>query len=62
MVESWILAAPPFRSMPFFDQRRVVELLDRLPQVDDGARIANDQVLMYMLRLYVLHERFRLAA
>ena len=48
--------------MPFFDQRRVVELLDRLPQVDDGARIANDQVLMYMLRLYVLHERFRLAA
>ena len=30
-------------------------------QADDGARIANNQFLMYMLSPCLLHERFRLA-
>jgi asparagine synthase (glutamine-hydrolysing) len=49
-------------SLPFFDQKRVVELLDRLPEMDEGARTANDQVLMILLSICVLHDRFGLTA
>lgn len=55
------LRGKSFASMPFFNQKAVVDLLDRLPQMDDGARISNDQVLMQLLSLCVLHERFGLA-
>ena len=48
--------------MPFFDQREVVALLDRLPHMDTGARTANDQVLMLLVSMCVLQERFGLAA
>jgi hypothetical protein len=48
--------------MPFFDQRQVVDLLDRLPQMDAGARVANDQVLMLLVSMCVLNESYRLAA
>jgi asparagine synthase (glutamine-hydrolysing) len=51
-----------FASMPFFDQKAVIELLDRMPSMDDGARTANDQILMVLVSLCVLHERFGLAA
>lgn len=50
------------KSMPFFDQKQVVGLLDRLPEMDDGARTANDQVLMLLVSMCVLHQRFGLAA
>ena len=50
------------KSMPFFDQKQVVRLLDGLPQMDDGARTANDQVLMLLVSMCVLHQRFGLAA
>jgi asparagine synthase (glutamine-hydrolysing) len=56
------LRGPALRSMPFFDQRMVVDLLDRLPQMDTGARVANDQVLMLLVSMCVLNEGFRLAA
>ncbi len=49
-------------SIPFFDQKQVVALLDRLPSMDVGARTANDQILMQLVSMCVLHERFRLAA
>jgi asparagine synthase (glutamine-hydrolysing) len=56
------LRGPVLRSMPFFDQKQVVELLDKLPGMDVGARTANDQVLMLLMSMCVLHERFGLAA
>jgi asparagine synthase (glutamine-hydrolysing) len=56
------LRGAPLTAMPFFNQRRVVDLLDRLPQMDTGARVANDQVLMLLVSMCVLHEGFRLAA
>jgi asparagine synthase (glutamine-hydrolysing) len=49
-------------SMPFFDQKKVVDLLDRLDTMDEGSRVANDQVLMTVVSACVLHERFQLAA
>lgn len=48
-------------SIPFFNQGRVVNLLDSLETMDEGARVANDQVLMTVTSACVLHERFQLA-
>ncbi len=55
------LRGTTFASMPFFDQKRVVELLERLPDMEVGARTANDQVLMQLVSMSVLHERFGMA-
>jgi hypothetical protein len=33
-------------------------LLDSVHAMDDGARVANDQVLMTLVSICVLHERF----
>jgi asparagine synthase (glutamine-hydrolysing) len=49
-------------SLPFFDQKEVVSLLDRLPAMDVGARTAYDQVLMSMVSMCVLQERFGLSS
>ena len=49
-------------SIPFFDQRKVVDLLDRLDTMDEGARVTNDQVLMTVVSACVLQERFHLSA
>jgi len=49
-------------SIPFFDQRKVTGLLDRLGSMDEGARVANDQILMFLTSACVLQERFQLAA
>jgi asparagine synthase (glutamine-hydrolysing) len=48
-------------SIPFFDQSKVVGLLDKLHTMDEGARVANDQTLMTLVSACVLHERFHLA-
>ena len=56
------LRGPTLASIPFFDQRKVIGLLDRLETMDEGARVANDQVLMHLTSACILHERFRLAA
>ena len=56
------LRGPALASMPFFDRGQVVDLLDRLPRMDTGARVANDQVLMLLVSMCVLHEGFGLAA
>jgi len=55
------LRGPILASIPFFDRKKVVGLLDSLDTMDDGARVANDQVLMTMVSVCVLHERFQLA-
>jgi asparagine synthase (glutamine-hydrolysing) len=56
------LRGPVLASIPFFNQRKVVELLDSLPRMDEGSRVANDQVLMILVSACVLHEGFHLAA
>jgi asparagine synthase (glutamine-hydrolysing) len=56
------LRGPTLASIPFFDQKKVVGLLDRIETMDEGSRVANDQVLMLLTSACVLHERFRLAA
>jgi hypothetical protein len=48
--------------MPFVDQKQVVGLLDSLPGMTTDAQTANDQVLVLLASLCVLHERFGLAA
>jgi hypothetical protein len=40
----------------------VVDLLDRLPQMDTGSRVASDQVLMLLVSMCVLNEGFRLTS
>jgi asparagine synthase (glutamine-hydrolysing) len=49
-------------SIPFFDQSKVISLLDRVASMDESERVANDQVLMMLTSACVLQERFRLAA
>jgi asparagine synthase (glutamine-hydrolysing) len=49
-------------SLPFFDQKQVIDLLDRMPSMDAGARTANDQVLMELMSMCVLQERYKLAS
>jgi asparagine synthase (glutamine-hydrolysing) len=57
-----MLRGKTFASLPFFNQKAVIELLDQMPSMDDGARTAADQILMVLASLCVLHERFGLAA
>jgi asparagine synthase (glutamine-hydrolysing) len=49
-------------SLPFFDRKRVVDLLDRLGAMDEGSQVANDQILMILVSACVLQERFGLGA
>ena len=48
-------------SMPFYDQSRVVALLDQLPQMNDSQRIVVDIFLMKLLSACFLHQRFGLS-
>jgi len=54
------LRGPVLASIPFFDQKKVVALLDSLHSMDEGARVANDPVLMILTSACVLQERFGL--
>jgi len=56
------LRGPVLASIPFFDQKKVVGLLDSVDTMDEGTRVANDQVLMILVSACVLQERFHLAA
>src|SRR5713226_3296681 len=56
------LRGPVLAAIPFFDQKRVIGLLDSLDKMDEGSRVANDQVLMLLLSACVLHQGFQLAA
>jgi len=49
-------------AIPFFDQKKVIGLLDRIGGMDEGARVAYDQVLMLLVSACILHEGFQLAA
>jgi asparagine synthase (glutamine-hydrolysing) len=49
-------------AIPFFDQKKIVGILDKIDQMDDGGRVANDTTLMSIASACVLQERFGLAA
>ena len=50
------------KALPFFDQKMVVALLDKLPGMDAGSKTANDQILMLLVSMCALQERYGLAA
>jgi len=54
------LRGPVLASIPFFDQKKVVALLDNLHTMDESSQVANDQILMILVSACVLQERFRL--
>ena len=56
------LRGPTLAALPFFDQKKVITLLDQVDGMDDGGRVANDQTLMFLASACVLHERFRMSA
>jgi asparagine synthase (glutamine-hydrolysing) len=47
--------------VPFFERRRVVELLDTLPERSPAERVAYDAMLMQILSACILAERFGLS-
>jgi len=49
-------------SIPFFDQKKVVALLDSLQTMDETAHVAIDPTLMMLMSICVLHQGFHLAA
>jgi len=56
------LRGPVLAAIPFFNQKKVIGLLDKLDSMDEGSRVANDQVLMTVVSACVLQERLGLAA
>ncbi len=56
------LRGPVLKALPFFDQKKVEALLDALPGMDTGARTASDQILMLLVSMCALEERYGLTA
>jgi asparagine synthase (glutamine-hydrolysing) len=56
------LRGSALRKVPYFDQAKVVRLLDGLPGLEPGEQVSIDQILMMLLSASVLAERFALAA
>jgi asparagine synthase (glutamine-hydrolysing) len=56
------LRGPVLASLPFYDQKNVVALLDRLPTMSESDRIGWDPILMSVLSACVIQERFRLGS
>lgn len=57
-----ILRGPVLGAVPFFNQKKVISLLEELCKGDEATRVVNDQVLMMILSACVLHTRFRMTA
>ena len=57
-----LLRGPVLRSIPFFDQQKVIRMLDAQPTMDQVAHITNEQILMMVLSACVLQNRFRISA
>jgi asparagine synthase (glutamine-hydrolysing) len=56
------LRGPVLASLPFYDEKKVVDLLDRLPAMSQADRVAWDPVLMSPLSACVIQERFELGS
>ncbi len=53
-------AASRFAANPFFDQSKLIALLDRLPSMNEADRAATDPVLMTALSAAAMQDRFKL--
>jgi hypothetical protein len=56
------LRGPVLASLPFYEQKKVIALLDELPAMSDVERIGWDPVLMSILSACVIQQRFGLGA
>jgi asparagine synthase (glutamine-hydrolysing) len=56
------LRGPILKSMPFFDQKKVVLVLDGLLKMEPMTQVTSEQILMMVLSACVLQDRFRLSA
>jgi asparagine synthase (glutamine-hydrolysing) len=56
------LRGPVLASLPFYDQKKVIALLDQLPAMSDSDRVGWDPVLMSVLSACVIQDRFGLHA
>lgn len=56
------LRGPALRAVPFFDQQRIVGLLDSLPRLDEATRVAIDAPLLVVLSSALMQQRFKLTA
>jgi asparagine synthase (glutamine-hydrolysing) len=56
------LRGPVLASLPFYDQKKVVALLDQLPAMSDLDRVGWDPALMSVLSACVIQERFGLGS
>lgn len=54
------LSSSSFAAVPFFDQAKILSLLERLPSLPDEARAAYDPVFMTALSAKALQSRFKL--
>ena len=45
-------------SIPYFNQKEIVHMLDRIYAMDAGSRSAYDQILMALLSMCVIHQGF----
>jgi asparagine synthase (glutamine-hydrolysing) len=57
-----ILRGSVLASLPFFDQKKIVNLLDSLHSMDEVAHVAIDPTLMILMSACVLHEGFHMTA
>lgn len=56
------LRSSALQSVPFFDRKKVIQLLDGVRLADENSAVASDQVLMVALSACVLQSRFNLSA
>jgi hypothetical protein len=56
------LRGPVLASLPFYDQKKVVALLDQLPAMSDSDRVGCDPTLMSVLSACVIQQRFGLGS
>jgi asparagine synthase (glutamine-hydrolysing) len=56
------LRGPVLASIPFFDQKKVIKVLDSLDKGEEGLCVSSDHILLVLLSACVLQDRFRLAA
>jgi asparagine synthase (glutamine-hydrolysing) len=55
-----VLRGEVMAAQPFFDRRAVIALLDQLPGRPPAHQAALDPLIMMMVSIALLHERFRL--
>ena len=56
-----ILRGSEMGSVPFYNQAAVIQLLDRIPEMNENQRVAIDSILMKMVSACILQKRFGLA-